>query len=239
VTHPTVTNSRSSSSVRSTRALFAQLSSRVGSSEKGGCGREHGADERRSACRSQTLADHVTDDQCGGVVRPFRNEVEVAAHSLGCRNERGVDVNARPTGQLGRCQGIADRPQVVELELVRGQPLELPVNNLLANSRFASQPLDESAQSTLAAAMLVRLDSEPSNLIGRLRRLVAKPRDLAHLVTRFSPKPSELPVGRGPVLRHTLKPMKPPPHWLRNGARAAPTRLARHLLSPTRAIPGS
>ena len=60
----------------------------------------------------------------------------------------------RPAGWLGRCQSTADRAQVVELELVRSEQLEQPGNHVLVNSRFASQPRDESAQVQLAAVQL-------------------------------------------------------------------------------------
>jgi hypothetical protein len=42
-------------------------------------------------------------------------------------------------------------------------------------------------------------------LTARLRRLVAKLRDLQLLLTGLSAKPSELPVGFGPVFGHSPK----------------------------------
>src|SRR5512134_3501110 len=95
---------------------------------------------------------------------PFCDEVEVPAHALRRRKERRGEIEARPVARLGRCQSIADRAQVVELELVRGQPLEQPDNHVVVNSRFASQPLDESGQIPLAPVELVRLNSQLGKL---------------------------------------------------------------------------
>jgi hypothetical protein len=109
-------------------------------------------------------------------VWPFCEEVEVPAHSVRCREERCGEIDARPAGQLGRCQGIADRAQVVELELVRSEPLEQAGNHVLVNSRFASQQLDDIAQVQLAAVELSRLSSQLGKFPTRLCRLVPKSR---------------------------------------------------------------
>jgi len=95
--------------------------------------------------------------------------------------------------------------------LVGEQPLEQPANHVLVNSRFASQPLDESAQIPLAAVMLLRFNSKIGELTARVRRLVAKSRDLQLLLTGLSTKPSELAVGWGPVFGHRPKDTKSPP----------------------------
>lgn len=70
------------------------------------------------------------------------------------------------------------------------------------HSRFAAQPLDESAQIPLAAVMLLRLNSKIGELTARIRSLVSKSRDLQLLLTGVSTKASELPVGCGPVFGH-------------------------------------
>jgi hypothetical protein len=157
--------------------------------------RKHRANERRPACRLQALADHVPHDQCRRFAWPLRDEVEVSAHSLRCRKERRGELDAGSAGQLGRCQCIANGAQVVELTLVGEQPLEQPVNHVIVNSRFTSQALDESAQIAVAAVKLLRLNSKLGKFTTRLRRRVAKSRDLLLLLAGLSTKPSELPVG--------------------------------------------
>jgi hypothetical protein len=77
-----------------------------------------------SACA--TFADHISYDRCRGIVWPFCHEVEVPAHSLRCRKERGGEIEARPTGQLGRREGIPERTQIFERALVRGQRSSSP-----------------------------------------------------------------------------------------------------------------
>jgi hypothetical protein len=191
VTHPAVTNSKASSA-RSASAVFAQLSSRAGSSEKGAVVAKHRAGEGRPACRAQTLPDNVSHEERDGFVWAFRDEVEVPAHTFRCRKERRGELDAGPAGQLRRCQGIADRAQVIELTLVGEQPPEQPANDVLVNLRFGSQPLDERAQIPLAAVKLLRLSSELSKLPARLRRLVAKARDLQLLLAGLRTKPSEV-----------------------------------------------
>ncbi|HEX5973979.1 MAG TPA: hypothetical protein VFY57_02360, partial [Rubrobacteraceae bacterium] len=99
----------------------------------------------------------------------------------------------------------------VELMLVGEQPLAQLGNHVLVKSRFGSQPFDERAQIPLAAAMLLRLNSEVGELTARLRRLVAESRDLEIMLTGLSAKPSELPIGCGPVLGHRPKGTKRPP----------------------------
>ena len=94
--------------------------------------------------------------------------------------------------------------------LVGEQPLEQPGNHVVVNSGFASQPLDERAQSPLAAVMLLRFNSKVGELTARFRRVVAKSRDLELLLTGLSTKASELPVGLGPVFGHRLKGTKSP-----------------------------
>ena len=95
--------------------------------------------------------------------------------------------------------------------LVGEQPHEQPANHVLVNSRFASQPLDESAQIPLAAVMLLRFNSKVGELTARFCRVVTKSRDLQLLLTGLSTKASELPVGDGPVFGHRLKGTRRPP----------------------------
>jgi hydrogenase maturation factor len=125
-----------------------------------------------------------------------------------------------PAAQLRRCQGIADRAQVVELELVRGEPREQAGDHVLVHSRFASPPLDEIAQVELAAMKLFRLSSQLGKFTARRRRLVTKSCDLDLLLAGLSTKPSKLPLDRGRILRHKLKARRRPPLALRNGGRA-------------------
>jgi hypothetical protein len=155
------------------------------------------------------------------------------AHSLTRRKERRGEIDARPAGQFGRCQGIPDRAQVVELELVGSQPLPQAPNHVFVNSRFASQPLDEIVQGQLAAMKLSRLSSQLGKFTARLRRLVAKSRDLGLVLACLSAKPSKLPVDRGWILRHKLKATKRVPLALANGATTQPSAaIVRRLLGP-------
>jgi hypothetical protein len=64
------------------------------------------------------------------------------------------------------------------------------------NSRFASQPLDESVQLQLAAVRLSRLSSQLGKFIARFCRLLAKSCDLDLLIAGRSAQPSKLPVVR-------------------------------------------
>jgi hypothetical protein len=152
---------------------------------------------------------------------PFRDEVEVPAHSLRRRKERCGEIDARPGGQLGRCQGIADRAQVVELKLVGSQPLEQAANHVLVNPRFASQPLEQIAQVQLAAVKLSRLRSKLGNFTARLLRLLAKSCDLDLLLAGLRAQPSKLPVDRRRIFRHRLKTTKRAPLRLPSCGRRA------------------
>jgi hypothetical protein len=165
-------------------------------------------------------------------VWPFCDEIEVPAHSHRCRKKRRGEIDPRAARELGRCKRISDRAQIVELALVRGQPLEQPGNDVLLKARVVPQPLDESSQIPVAAVKLVRLSSQLREFTARLCRLVAKPRDLELLLTRYSTKPRQLPVGCRPVFRHKLKRTKRHPLALGSDARGPPTRIVTRLLVP-------
>ena len=66
------------------------------------------------------MPDDIADDQDRGVLRALGDEVEVAADPLGGWQERRGEIDARPLGQLGRRQRVADRAEI--LELVLGRP---------------------------------------------------------------------------------------------------------------------
>jgi len=90
--------------------------------------REGGSDEGRAPRRGQTVPQHVTDDQDGGVLWSFDDEIEVAADALGGGRARRGKLDARPLGKLGWRQRIPDRAEI--LELVLGGP------EVLAHSGF-------------------------------------------------------------------------------------------------------
>jgi hypothetical protein len=133
------------------------------------------------------------------------HQIEVPADPLRCRKERCGQIDARPAGQLGRRQSIADRAQVVELELIRSKPLEQAGNDVLVNSRFALQPLNQKVQVRLAAVELSRLSSQLGKFTARLCRLVAESRDLDVLLAGLRAKPGQLPVDPGRIFRHSSR----------------------------------
>ena len=111
----------------------------------------------------------------------------------------------RPVGDLGRRESIADRAQVVELELVRGELLEQPGDHVLVDPRLGSQPRHESAQVQLPAVKRAGLGPQLGKLIARLFRLVAKPRNLDLLLACLGTQPGQFPVDSGRIFRHRYR----------------------------------
>ncbi|MEO8690792.1 MAG: hypothetical protein ABI611_21575 [Solirubrobacteraceae bacterium] len=79
---------------------------------------------------------HVTDDEDGGVLWSFGDEVEVAADALGGGQARRDELDARPLGKLGRGQRITDRAEILELELGGPEPIAQVGHDILAGSGF-------------------------------------------------------------------------------------------------------
>jgi hypothetical protein len=86
-------------------------------------GRERGAGEGRAPRGGQTVPNDVANDQHGGVLRPFGHEVEVSADALRRGQDRRGELHARALRKLGWRQRIADRAEILELELVGLKPI--------------------------------------------------------------------------------------------------------------------
>ncbi len=69
------------------------------------------------------MTDDVADDQQGGFLRPFGDQIEVAADLFGGGQEGRGELQAGALGKLGWGERIADRTQVLELMLGRIETL--------------------------------------------------------------------------------------------------------------------
>ena len=137
---------------RSVRAVFAQLSSRAGSSENGAVAANAVRTNAARRAGVHAVADDVADDQDGGVLRPLGHEVEVAADVLGGGQERRGELQAGALGQLGRGERVADRAQVLELVLGRLEALAQGREVLVAHRGLSPKTRD---QRLLAVLVLV------------------------------------------------------------------------------------
>jgi hypothetical protein len=89
------------------------------------CGRgERRPYERRTPPRLQAVADHVADDQHGGILRSRSRQVKVAADLFGGGGQEGRgELQSGAPGQLGRRERIPDRAQVLQLMFGRLEAL--------------------------------------------------------------------------------------------------------------------
>jgi 3',5'-cyclic AMP phosphodiesterase CpdA len=114
----------------------------VGEGSGGGERRPH---ERRAAPGLHSVADHVAHDQQRGVLRPFGDQVEVAADLIGGGHERRGQLQAGPPGQLGRGESVPDRSQIRQLVLggleLLAQRTELLVAQLGLPAKLRDQRL--------------------------------------------------------------------------------------------------
>ena len=109
------------------------------------------------------MPDDVADHQQRGVLRPFGDQVEVAADLLGGGHERRGQLQAGALGQLGRGERVADRPQVVQLVLGRPETLAQGRELLVAQLRLSTEPRDQRVLAILVLAhvadvVLARVD---------------------------------------------------------------------------------
>jgi hypothetical protein len=134
----------------------------------------------------------IADDQQGGILRPFGDQIKVAADLLGGGYERRGQLQAGALGQLRRGERIPDRTQILQLMLRRLKTLSQRRELLVAHLGFSAKAGNQRILAVLPLTQVAEL-----GLPGV--RLGVQPPEfcvlLVHTLKARSDQPHRVPLG--------------------------------------------